>query len=623
MITEYKNQFKKRIIWLKHLSDRWNIAKKISYGYTLAIGIFFIGTISGLRLAYNNETNAYKQLNLSYQQENLLKNLENSVTRIRLHPQRLATVLENSIWFEFEKNLFQNQLIIVNENLHEAQVFVNNYSDDLVINKTELNYLLKNYYITTKTYTKIVKTFWKEVEENSFAGEKVNSNYTNLIILLKKEEQANVDVKFDQLSDELIRIIGYADIQKQQAHTRFEQAQKLRIQVIISSMLLSGIIAAALAIYTSRLIARPLELVTKVAIRITQESNFKLRANINSHDEVGTLATSLNQLVEWVGDYTQELELARHNLEQRVEERTQELELARHNLEQRVEERTQELQKILQDLKETQGQLIQTEKMSSLGEMVAGIAHEVNNPVNFIYGNIQHANDYIQDLVNLINLYQEEYPKPSLIIAEKTAEIDLDFVIKDLPSLLNSMKMGAQRIREIVLSLRNFSRLDEAPMKEVNIHEGIDNTLLILNHRINDEIAIIKNYGFLPLIECYPAQLNQVFMNILSNAIDVLIEQKNQTDKQINIDTFRLDVNYIQVRIKDNGLGIPPEILHKLFNPFFTTKPVGKGTGLGLSICYQIIDKHKGKIEVISELQQGTEFIIKLPIKTQINPSNN
>ncbi|MDP5337159.1 MAG: ATP-binding protein [Nodularia sp. (in: cyanobacteria)] len=611
------------MVWLKHLSDRWNIAKKISYGYTLAIGISFIGTISGLRLAYNNETNAYKQLNLSYKQETLLKNLENSVTRIRLHPQRLATVLENSIWFEFEKNLFQNQLIIVNKNLREAKVFVDNNSDNLVINRTEFNYLLKNYYITTKSYTKIVKSFWKEVEQNNFGEEKVNSNYTNLIILLKKEEQANVDVKFDQLSDELIRIIGYADIQKQQAHTRFEQAQKLRIQVILSSMLLSGIIAAALAIYTSRLIARPLELVTKVAIRITQESNFQLRANIKSHDEVGTLATSLNQLVEWVGDYTQELELARRNLEQRVEERTQELELARHNLEQRVEERTQELQKILQDLKETQGQLIQTEKMSSLGEMVAGIAHEVNNPVNFIYGNIQHANDYIQDLLSLIYLYQQEYPKPTFTIAEKTAEIDLNFLIKDLSSLLSSMKMGAKRIREIVLSLRNFSRLDEAPMKEVNIHEGIDNTLLILNHRINDQITIIKNYRLLPLIECYPAQLNQVFMNILSNAIDVLMEQKNQTDKQINIDTFKLDLNYIQVRIKDNGSGIPPEILHKLFNPFFTTKPVGKGTGLGLSICYQIIDKHKGKIEVISELQQGTEFIIKLPIKTQINPYNN
>ncbi|MDB9372111.1 sensor histidine kinase [Nodularia sphaerocarpa] len=619
MITEYLTKFKKQIIWLSDLSNSWNIAQKISYGYSVVIGISFLGTISGLLLASNNEVYAYKQLNLSYQHQSLLKNLENSVTRIRLHPQRLATVLENSIWFEFEKNQFNNQLIQVNEQLADIEIFVHKYADDLLISKTQFDSLLESYRVTTQVYSHSVKSFWEQVEQNNFSEEKAKSHHTDLINLLQEREQVNINVKFDQLSDELIRAIGYADIQQQKADTRFEEAQKLRVKVIFASMLLSGAIAAALAIYTSRLIARPLELVTKVARRITQESNFQLRININSHDEVGTLATSLNQLVEWVADYTQEIEIARHNLEQRVEERTQELELARHNLEQRVEERTQELQKILQDLKETQAQLIQTEKMSSLGEMVAGIAHEVNNPVNFINGNIQCANDYIQDLLSLIDLYQQEYPEPSEIIAEKTAEIDLDFLTTDLSSLLSSMKMGAQRIREIVLSLRNFSRLDEAPMKEVNIHEGLDNTLLILNHRLNQSIAVIKNYGILPLIECYPAQLNQVFMNILSNAIDVLMEEKTKAEKQITIDTLKLDDHYIKVVIKDNASGIAPEIINKLFNPFFTTKPVGKGTGLGLSISYQIIDKHKGKIEVISELGKGTEFIILLPIKTQLN----
>jgi two-component system, NtrC family, sensor kinase len=618
MITEYKKKIYTKILWLHHLSNRWNIAKKITYGYTVAISISFIGTITGLVVAYNNEVYAYKKLILAYQQQSLLKNLENSVTRIRLHPQRLANVLNNSIWFEFEKNQFENQIIKVYEELENIQSFIKNYEDDLELRENQIYPLLESYRTTTKLYSEIVKSFWEQVEKNNLSGEKVNSSYLDLIVLLQERQQVNINVKFDQLSDQLIRIIGNADIQKEEAQNGFQKAQELRIQLIFISMLLSAIIAVAIALYTSRLIAHPLELVTQVARRITQESNFNLRVNINSDDEVGTLATSLNQLVEWVGDYTQALELARQTLEERVEERTQELELARQTLEQRVQERTQELQKTLQDLKETQAQLIQTEKMSSLGEMVAGIAHEVNNPVNFIYGNIQCANDYIQDLVNLIDLYQQEYPEPSLLISDKIEEIDLNFITHDLSNVLNSMKMGAQRIREIVVSLRNFSRLDEADMKEVNIHEGIDNTLLILNHRINNEIKVVKKYGNLPLVECYPAQLNQVFMNILSNAIDVLIEQKTQTKKQITIDTGRWDDCYIRVAIKDNGAGIAPEILSKLFNPFFTTKPVGKGTGLGLSICYQIIEQHKGKIAVISELGKGTEFIITLPIKTEI-----
>lgn len=236
----------------------------------------------------------------------------------------------------------------------------------------------------------------------------------------------------------------------------------------------------------------------------------------------------------------------------------------------------------MQDLKETQKQLIQTEKMSSLGQMVAGIVHEINNPVNFIYGNIQCTNDYTQDLLNLVNLYQQQYPDPIWTIEEKIEEIDLNFINKDLPSLLSSMKMGAQRIREIVLFLRNFSRLDEADMKDVDIHEGIDNTLLILNHRFQSEIEVIKNYGDLPLVECYPAQFNQVFMNILSNAIDALLDQKHQSDnnKKIIINTLKIDDTFIHVGIKDNGSGIPPEIKNKLFDPFFYNEASRKRNGV-------------------------------------------
>jgi len=304
-----------------------------------------------------------------------------------------------------------------------------------------------------------------------------------------------------------------------------------------------------------------------------------------------------------------------------VAEYTHELELARQTLEERVEERTEELTTALYQLKHTQTQLIQTEKMSSLGQMVAGVAHEINNPVNFIHGNLEYANQYIIDLLKLIRLYQQEYPQPTEAIAEEIAEIELDFLTEDLLKLLESMKIGSERIRQIVLSLRNFSRLDESQMKLVDIHEGIDNTLLILNSRLKQGIEVIKNYGELPEIECYPAQLNQVFMNILVNAIDALEESGDNSKKskipQILIQTQKLDSSQILVRISDNGPGISLAIQSKLFDPFFTTKEPGKGTGIGLAICYQIVEKHRGKIEVISSLGAGAEFAIALPASSE------
>ncbi|MBE9127230.1 MULTISPECIES: urea ABC transporter substrate-binding protein [unclassified Coleofasciculus] len=282
----------------------------------------------------------------------------------------------------------------------------------------------------------------------------------------------------------------------------------------------------------------------------------------------------------------------------------------------------EQLQKALQDLQLYQAQLVQTEKMSTLGTLVAGVAHEINNPTSFIYGNLHYAKEYTENLLELVRLYQNYYPEPAPEIQARIQAVELDFLMQDLPKTLSSMEIGAERIRHLVLSLRNFSRLDQSSMQAVDIHEGIDSTLLILRNRLKGNgrrpnIELIKEYGKLPLVECHPSQLNQVFMNLLGNAIDALEEPIIAVKEKIPQIWIRSEATVgdrVMVRIGDNGPGMTEEVKEKLFDPFFTTKPIGKGTGLGLSISYQIVvEKHGGALWCNSALGEGTEFAIELP----------
>ncbi|UBF25955.1 AAA family ATPase [Kovacikia minuta CCNUW1] len=345
-------------------------------------------------------------------------------------------------------------------------------------------------------------------------------------------------------------------------------------------------------------------------------------------------------LYNHLAEVNQQLEDYNATLEQKVAERTQEL-----------NQKTQHLEQTFKELQHTQTQLIQTEKMSSLGQLVAGVAHEINNPVNFIHGNLLHTNEYVQALFDVLAAYQQEYPEPNPRIEAAIQDADLAFLLEDLPKLLISMKVGSDRIRNIILGLRNFSRLDEAEMKPVDIHEGINSTLMILQHRLKAKpdcpaIEVIRAYGKLPKVECYAGQLNQVFMNILSNAIDALEEVSGVRGQgsgeqepeaihnlqftihnlttphtphptpRIQISTEVTENQWAVIRIRDNGPGMPEEVQQKIFDPFFTTKSVGKGTGLGLSISYQIIvDKHRGKLTCNSTPGEGTEFVVEVPIE--------
>ncbi|GAB4186996.1 MAG: hypothetical protein Fur006_26560 [Coleofasciculaceae cyanobacterium] len=558
-------------IWFSHITRRLSIHQKITYGYILSISIAVLGTGVGLIVGEYYDDKGVKQFSVAHERYERLDRLEKAVLRVKLRQQKLMIAAE--------KNTLQpTNIQQLQESITEANVQLSLLKENL---KTERN-LPADYAADLKlfmqvgqraivSYTELLQLLLEKVNASNSTSQTIQHQKQILQEMIEINKSTNVE-KFSQTLEQLVRTTIK---QEERAKATFRRAKVLRSIIIVVSMILSVAIAMALALHTSRAIAYPIKAVTKVAKQTTEEGNFELQAPVMSDDEIGVLATSLNQLIQQVAAQ-------------------------------------------IRELKQAQAQLIQGEKMSSLGQMVAGIAHEINNPVNFIYANLDYANNYTEDLLELVCLYQQYYPQSVPEIQNKIEDADVEFIREDLPKIISSMHRGAERIRQIILSLRTFCHLDEAEMKSVDLNAGIDNTLLLLNHRINKGIEVIKLYESLPAIECYPAQLNQVFWHIISNAIDELLTDKNVLSQpQILIQTQLINASQIEVRIRDNGRGIDPDIIDKIFDPFFTTKPVGEGTGMGLAICYQIVEKHRGTIQVLSELGWGTEFVVTLPIEHQ------
>ncbi|MEH1940346.1 MAG: response regulator [Nostoc sp.] len=494
-----------------------------------------------------------------------------------------------------------------------------------------------------------------------------NSNIENGIILIVDDNPTNLGVLFDFLADS-----GFQVLVAQDGEDAIEQIEYALPDLILLDILMPGmdgfetcyhlkakestkdipvIFMTALSETVDKVrglnlgavdyITKPLqheEVLARVKIHLSirnltkrlQEQNVHLELEIQERTKAENALLKLtSELEERVEERTAALFQSNQLLQQEIQERIF-TEQALQESEARYREQANRLELAFRQLQETQSQLVHSEKMSSLGQLVAGIAHEINNPINFIYGNLTHAYQYTQDLLDLLNLYAKYTPSPQPEIQKLTEAIDLEFLNQDLPKLLSSMKVGADRIREIIQSLRIFSRVDEAQMKPVDINAGLDSTLLILHNRFKASsnqlgIQLVKEYGDLPLVECYAGQLNQVFMNLLTNAIDALEEYDKKRSPQeisfcrstIRIRTEVTDNEFVTIWIGDTGPGMTEEVRDRLFNPFFTTKPIGRGTGLGLSISHQIIvSKHGGEIMCLSAPGQGTEFMIKIPMRS-------
>ncbi|MEH1866044.1 MAG: ATP-binding protein [Nostoc sp.] len=551
--------------WVQQRFHRLSIRQKIFYGYGLALGVTVLGTTAGLVIGDRYFQQAKQQIILVDEEGSLLSSLQGELLEIQIHQKEILPFLQQPQALQRGISNFKTDLADAETLISQAQEFSQSSS------QKDLQALLIKHNSTIAEYFEQLRSLIRQILPLSSQPEGTLKAQQ----LISKFSQSQDALNFYQFAHELTDFAKTLQKRQEEAHIAQNQAALIQAQIILGSMLLSVAIAAILAFYTSTIIAYPIRAVTDIAQRVSQEANFDLQAPVITQDEVGALTNSLNQLIRQV----------KHLLEEQQAE--------------------------------SQVRLIQSEKMSSLGRMLAGIAHEINNPVNFISGNLVHAKNYTDDLLALLQVYKAEVSQPSTAVQTLAEEIDLEFLEVDLPKLFNSMKIGAERTREIVRSLKDFSRLDDGEAQLVDLHACLDSTLLILNNRLKNGINLVRSYGEIPAIPGYTGLLYQVFMNLLSNALDAL-EQKSAENPEflpeITIITECWENNSVIVRIADNGPGISPENQKKIFETFFTTKPRGIGTGLGLAIASQIvIEKHQGKITCQSELDKGTEFALALP----------
>ncbi|MBE9095894.1 HAMP domain-containing sensor histidine kinase [Tychonema sp. LEGE 07203] len=563
-----------------------SISDKICRGYALALCVAIGGTTIGMLAGNHYYRRTNNQLHIDRESQ-LLNKLQVALLRTQNSQQRLIDGIEQPEIFDIKYQQLQKNIYSLKLSLSELK----NQKD--MEQAAGLQAFIKSYDSLLSNYIQQLEAVNAKISQLPNLPEQKSVKRK----LLSNFERDKNGRPLDKAIDDLAEIIDRAQEQEDAAREALLRAQALRVQIIVGSMVLSIVVAALLASFTSRAIAKPLTAVTKIAQRVTEESNFQLQVPVTSTDEVGVLAASFNQLIQKVNHLLEELK------------------------------------------SEQEIQILQNEKMATLGRMLAGVAHEVNNPINFIYANIDPAKNYVEDLLDLLKTYETEIPNPPPAVSAKAEEIDIDFLQEDLMKIFNSMQVGAERAKAIILSLKDFSRLDAAAPEPVDLHACMDSSLLILNSRIKQGVEVVRNYGEIPKIEGYMGLLYQVFVNILNNALDA-VEERAKIEKtrsqeanqesgsksikqevrsfspKITIATEYLDDDSVVVRISDNGTGIPAASQERMFETFFTTKPRGVGTGLGLAIGREIIvKKHGGTINCWSEMGTGTEFAIALPIE--------